>query len=202
MKIDVIHHASIRLENDKVIYIDPYDIRDEKEDADYIFITHDHYDHYDEDSIRKIKKCDTKIIVPRCLEKKEHTLVVDPDNTYKIDNLSFNTIPAYNTEKAYHPKEKNYVGYNILIDGLYYYIMGDTNRTPETEKVKTNICFVPIGGEFTMDVSEASEYINTIKPDIAIPIHYGKIIGNLTLGEDFKNRINKNIEVKLLIKGE
>ena len=80
--------------------------------------------------------------------------------------------------------------------------MGDTNRTPETEKVKTNICFVPIGGEFTMDVSEASEYINTIKPDIAIPIHYGKIIGNLTLGEDFKNRINKNIEVKLLIKGE
>ena len=86
MKIDVIHHASIRLENDKVIYIDPYDIRDEKEDADYIFITHDHYDHYDEDSIRKIKKCDTKIIVPRCLEKKEHTLVVDPDNTYKIDS--------------------------------------------------------------------------------------------------------------------
>ena len=200
MKIQVIHHASIRIEDDKVIYFDPYDIKEESHDADYIFITHDHYDHYDEESIAKIKNNNTKIIVPECLKDKENNLVVLPNKEYKIDNLVFKTIPSYNTSVSFHPKEANYVGYNILLKGLYYYIMGDTNRTPEADQVQTNICFVPIGGTYTMDVEEASSYINDLKPDEVIPIHYGKIVGDISLGEKFKNKINNNIKVTLMIK--
>lgn len=199
MKIEVLNHASIKLSSDKIIYFDPYEIKEEYHDADYIFITHDHYDHYDETSINNIKKDSTKIIVPKCLANKENSLVVEPNKEYYIDNIKFETISAYNLGKPFHPKEKDYVGYNVLLNGLYYYVMGDTDRTYETDKIKTDICFVPIGGTYTMDLAEAVSYINDLKPKKAIPIHYGKIVGDTSLGQEFKNKIEKNIEVEVYI---
>ena len=200
MQIDVLTQSAIRLEGEKVIYFDPYNIKDEVHDADYIFITHDHYDHYDEKSIEKVKKTTTKIIVPKCLENKKHDLVVEPNKSYQIDNISFDTIPAYNLGKNFHPKEMNYVGYKILLDGLYYYIMGDTDRTPEADQVDCDICFVPIGGTYTMNVEEAANYINHLKPLYAIPIHYGSIVGAMSLENDFVKLVDKNIKVLLLMK--
>ena len=191
MKIDVIRHASIKLSGDKIIYFDPYKIEDELHDADYIFITHDHYDHYDEKSINNIKKDTTKIIVPKCLEDKENYLVVEPNNTYTIDDMTFDTIPSYNLNKPFHPKEKGYVGYNVKVDDTYYYVMGDTDVTEESKQVKTDICFIPIGGVYTMDVYEAIDYINKLKPNKAIPIHYGLIVGDSSLKETFEKGIEK-----------
>ena len=197
MEIKVLKHASIKLIGDKIIYFDPYEIDEELHDSDYIFITHDHYDHYDEESINKLKKEDTKIVVPRCLEVKENSLVVEPNNTYTIDDITFNTIPSYNTNKPYHPKENGYVGYNTNINDTYYYVMRDTDVTEEALNVKCDICFVPIGGTYTMDVNEAINYINELKPKKAIPIHYGIIVGDKSLGIAFKENINKEIEVEL-----
>lgn len=200
MKINVIHHASIRLEDGVIIYFDPYDIHEEIHDADYVFITHDHYDHYDLSSIKKVSKGDTKLIVPECLKEEKSFLVVSPNNEYALKDFSFRTIPSYNLHKSFHPREKNYVGYQIFLNGVSYYVMGDTNRTPEADQVSTDICFVPIGGVYTMDVREACDYINMIKPKTVIPIHYGKIVGDLSLGEEFQKNIDKEIEVKLMIK--
>ncbi len=200
MQIKVLGHASIKIISNKIIYFDPYAINDEVHDADYIFITHDHYDHYDEKSISNIKKSSTKIVIPKILQEKRNDLVVEPNKKYQIDEIYFETIPAYNIGKTFHPKEKEYVGYNILLQNEYFYIMGDTDRTPESDMVKTDICFVPIGGVYTMDVDEAADYINSLNPKKAIPIHYGKIVGDISLGEDFKNKVNKNIQVELLIK--
>ncbi|MBP5678279.1 MAG: MBL fold metallo-hydrolase [Bacilli bacterium] len=199
MKIEVLHHASIKLIGDKIIYFDPYDIKEDYQDADYIFITHDHYDHYDPASIEKIRKENTKIIVPNCLKDKEHHLLVDGYRQYKIDEITFFTIPSYNRNKPFHPREKMYVGYNILLEDKYYYIMGDTDRTPETDQVKTDICFVPIGGTYTMDVEEAANYINDLKPQVAIPIHYGKIVGDNHLGKAFQQKVNPEIKVEIKI---
>ena len=201
MKIEVIHHASIKLIGEKIIYFDPYKIEEEIHDADYIFITHDHYDHYDPDSINKVRKDNTKIIVPLCLKDKDYNLLVEGYRMYEIDGIKFNTIPSYNINKDYHPREKYYVGYNILLDDKYYYIMGDTDATDEALQVKCDVCFVPIGGTFTMDYIEASEYINEIKPEKAIPIHYGMITGEKDLGEKFKEKVDKDIEVDILIGG-
>lgn len=200
MEIQVLGHASVKLISNKIIYIDPYDIKEEYGDADYIFITHDHYDHYDKESIDKVKNDSTKIIVPKCLENEECNLVVEPDKEYTLDEIKFETISSYNINKQFHPKEKEYVGYNILLDGNYYYIMGDTDRTKESNNVKTDICFVPIGGTYTMDIDEAVSYINDLKPKKAIPIHYGKIVGDISLSEKFKNKINNDIAVEIPIK--
>lgn len=203
MNIEVLKHASIKLNGDINIYFDPYQIETEYYDADYIFITHDHYDHYDEDSINKIINENTKIIVPKCLQEKatiyKNVLVVEPNKKYQLDNITFETISSYNITAPFHPKEKDYVGYNVLVDQTKYYVMGDTNRTEETNLVKTDICFVPIGGTYTMDVKEASEYINYIKPQKAIPIHYGSIVGDKSLANDFKELINEEIKVEILI---
>ena len=120
MQYEVIHHASIKFTGNNIIYFDPYKIEEELHDADYIFITHDHYDHYDQQSINNIKKETTKIVLPKCLEKEENYLVVEPDKEYEIDGIKFETVSSYNTNKTFHPKEKEYVGYNILLDGAHY----------------------------------------------------------------------------------
>ena len=197
MKIKVLHHASIKLEGNKIIYIDPYQITEPLHDADYIFITHDHYDHYDEESINNLQNNKTKIIVPKCLNNKIHDLIVEPIQEYLIDDIKFKTIPSYNINKVFHPKEKEYVGYNILLEGKYYYIMGDTDVTIEAKNVDCDVCFVPVGGTYTMNLDEAVTFINELKPKKAIPIHYGLIVGDNGLGIKFKEKINKEIEVEL-----
>ena len=172
MKVEVLGHASIKLTGKKVVYVDPYQVHVPLKGADYIFITHDHYDHYDEESIQNVRKENTKIIVPTCLKEKENQLVVEPGHSYVIDSISFDTIPSYNIQKPYHPRGKDYVGYNICLEDEFFYIMGDTDRTPEADAVQTDYCFVPIGGTYTMNVVEASAYINDLHPKVAIPVHY------------------------------
>lgn len=205
MNIQVFNQSSIKLEGEKIIYFDPYLLKEEKHDADIIFITHDHYDHFEEESINKAMNDKTVLVVPTILKEQAtklttNILLVEPNKTYTLEDITFDTICSYNKESPYHPKEKNYVGYNLEINGKRYYIMGDTDRTIETDQVKTDVCFVPIGGTYTMTVDEAINYINSIKPKKAIPIHYGSIVGDINLGTSFKEKINKEIEVEILIK--
>ena len=205
MNIQVFNQASIKLTGNKIMYFDPYLLKEEKHDADIIFITHDHYDHFEEESIKKAMNDKTILVVPMILKERanlltNNILLVEPNKTYTLDDITFDTICSYNHEAPFHPKDKNYVGYNIKVDGTKYYIMGDTDRTIETDAVKTDICFIPIGGTYTMSVDEAIDYINYIKPKKAVPMHYGSIVGDIGLGTYFKDKINKEIEVEIFIK--
>ncbi len=207
MQIEVFRQSSIKLSGKKIIYFDAFQIDTNYHDADYIFITHNHYDHYDEKSIQKIIKDDTMIIAPKILEEAlkkitSNVLLVEPNQEYSLEDFVFRTIPAYNINKDFHPKSAKFVGYILNIDNTTYYIMGDTDSLEENKNIKTDICFIPIGGTYTMDVKEASEYINYIKPKIAIPIHYGSIVGNINLKDEFKSLIDKDIKVDIYIKEE
>ena len=200
--------SSIKISSDKVIYFDPFKIEEESHDADIIFITHDHYDHLDFDSINKVKKDDTLIVVPNSIAPEvlsnrinpQNLIGVDPNETYTIENIVVETIPSYNLNKQFHPRVKNYVGYIITLNDERIYVSGDTDVTPEAQDVKCDIALVPIGGKFTCDYKEAAELINTIKPKTVIPTHYGSIIGNLTDGEEFKKLLNPDIECLIQIK--
>ncbi len=205
MQIEVFTQSSIKLSGSKIIYFDPFKIDKEYHDADYVFITHDHYDHYDEESIKKVIKKETVIIAPKVLSEQIkkfnlETLIVEPNHDYQLTNLTFTALPAYNIDKKFHPKEAGYVGYLITIDKTVYYIMGDTDALEENKNIKTDICFIPIGGVYTMDVKEAATYINNLKPKKAIPIHYGSIVGDVNLKDEFKKLVNKEIEVEIYIK--
>lgn len=137
--IEVLCHSSIKFSKEKMIYIDPFEIDKNYNDADIIFITHDHYDHYSEKDIDKVKKDDTVIIVPEELLtkvlkfgfKQEYIVTVEPNKQYMIESIKFETIAAYNTNKQFHPKENEWVGYIIEIKGIKYYIAGDTDVTDE-----------------------------------------------------------------------
>ena len=206
--IEVLYHSSIRISNNKVIYIDPFKIDKNYNDADIVFITHDHFDHYSEEDIDKVINENTTIIIPKelltkILRKginKNAVITVESNKEYMVQGIKFETIPAYNTNKTFHPKENDWVGYIITLDGIRYYIAGDTDITEENRKVKCDVAFVPVGGTYTMDFKEAAQLINEIQPKIAIPIHYGSVVGTKQDATDFIKLLHPSIKGIILMK--
>ena len=206
--IEVLYHSSIRINKEKIIYIDPFKINKNYNDADIVFITHDHYDHYSEEDIDKVINENTTIIIPeelltKLLRKginKNAIITVEPNKNYMVQGIKFETISAYNTNKTFHPKENGWVGYIIIINGIRYYIAGDTDITEENKKVKCDVAFVPVGGTYTMDFKEAAQLINEIKPKIAIPIHYGSVVGTEQDAIDFVRLLHPEVKGIILMK--
>lgn len=206
--IEVLCHSCIKFNKGEVIYFDPFKIEKNYNDADVIFITHDHYDHYSEEDIDKVIKEETIIVAPEDLLTKllkkgferDNMVLVTPNQKYTVKGIEFQTIPAYNVNKQFHPKANEWVGYVLKIEGVTYYIAGDTDITEENKKVKCDIAFVPVGGTFTMDYKEAAELINEIKPKIAVPTHYGSIVGEKSDGVSFSKLVSPEIEVEVLMK--
>ncbi len=206
--IEVLYHSSIRISNNKVIYIDPFKIDKNYNDADIVFITHDHYDHYSDEDIDKVINENTTIIIPeelltKLLRKginKNAIITVEPNEKYMVQGIKFETIPSYNTNKTFHPKENGWVGYIITLDDIRYYIAGDTDITEENRKVKCDVAFVPVGGTYTMGFKEAAQLINEMQPKIAVPIHYGSVVGTKQDATDFIKLLHPNIKGIILMK--
>ena len=193
--------SSIKISDGLTIYFDPYDIKEKINNADYIFITHSHWDHFDLDSINNLVNEKTIIIGPSSviekLDSNYKTLEVKPENIYNLDNISFMTVPAYNIDKDFHPKDAGYVGYIVTLNNVTYYIAGDTDVLDELKVIKADVIFLPVGGTYTMTREEAVELANTIKPKYAIPIHYGLAVGDELDAKYFVNNIDKEIESKI-----
>ena len=205
--IEVLFHSSIRINKGEIIYIDPYKIDKNYNDADIIFVTHDHFDHFSQEDILKVKKEDTIIVVTKDLVEKslnlgfERNSIIDvePNELKTIGKIKFKTIPSYNTNKDFHPKSNGWVGYILEINNVKYYIAGDTDITEENKKVQCDVAFVPVGGTYTMNYKEAADLINIINPKIAVPIHYGSVAGEKADGQRFVKLLNSNIEGKVLM---
>ncbi len=206
--IEVLYHSSIRINKEKTIYIDPFKIDRNYNDADIIFITHDHYDHYSEEDIDKVINENTVIVIPeelltKVLKKginKDAIITVEPNKKYMVQGIKFETIPAYNINKTFHPKENDWVGYVIELNDIRYYIAGDTDITEENKRVKCDVAFVPVGGTYTMDFKEAAQLINEMQPKVAVPIHYGSIVGTKQDAEEFIKLLNQNIKGTILMR--
>ena len=189
--------------NGKNIYFDPFKINNNFHDADYIFITHSHYDHFSKEDILKIKKDNTKIIIPNDLYKEVISIFddtniknVEPDSEYIIDDIKFKTTYAYNINKKFHQKEFGWVGYILYLDNILY-VAGDTDNIKEINNIKCDIACVPIGGTYTMNYMEAADLIRSIKPKVAIPIHYKTVVGSELDALNFKNELENECEVKI-----
>ncbi len=206
MKTKLNAQSSIKITAEKTIYFDPYLIKEESHDADFILITHDHYDHFDLDSINKISNDKTIFIIPDSMVKKvlsklnmSKVMTVVPNNEYTIEGLHIVTVPSYNTNKDFHQKSYNWVGYLVEIDGKSVYVAGDTDITEENKSVICDIAFLPIGGTYTMDYKEAAELANILKPSIVIPTHYKTIVGTEEDALRFKELLNKDIECQIIM---
>ncbi len=202
--IDVNTQNSIRISSGAgIIYIDPLEIQDEKHDADFILITHDHYDHFSPEDIRKVAKPDSIMVVPEKMAAKAQEAAdaagrietVKPAVHREINGLEFETVPAYNMFKPFHPRSAEWLGYVLVIDGKRIYIAGDTDAIKEAKAVKCDIALVPVGGTYTMNAKKAAELVNEIRPDIAIPVHYGSIVGKPSDGDDFAKNVKSPVKV-------
>ena len=207
--IEVLTHSSIRITDGKcILYIDPFDIKNEPKDADYIFVTHDHYDHFSPKDIEKISCERTVLIVPEKMEKKAKEVssfvseiyTVKPGTYHEVGTIEFETVPAYNILKPFHIKGMEWVGYILHVDGKRIYIAGDTDEIPEAKEVKCDIALVPIGGTYTMDAKKAADLVNILRPEYAIPTHYGSIVGTVKDADTFVANVKDPVKVVVKIK--
>lgn len=192
-------HASFKITGEKVIYIDPFQLsgKEVAKDADIILVTHTHHDHLSPDDIAKIQKVGTVIVVPRDGESQVTGTVktVKPDTVLTVDGIKIETVPAYNVSKQFHPRSNGWVGYIVTVNNQRIYHAGDTDFIPEMKNIKTDIALVPIGGKYTMDAVEAAQAVNTFKPKLAIPMHWGSIIGDKGSAEKFKSLCKVDVEI-------
>ena len=202
--IEVFTQSSIRVKSGVgTIYIDPFRMKEEPHDADYVLITHDHYDHFSIEDIHKVIKNTTILVVParmeddaRELEREVGEIVTVKPGVYKeLSGLELETIPAYNTVKPFHPRRAEWVGYILRVDGKRVYIAGDTGATKEAKQVKCDIALVPVGGTYTLDTKRAADLINIIRPEYAIPTHYGSIVGKKSDGQTFASLVKSPVKV-------
>lgn len=202
-KITVNAQSSICIDSDPKIYFDPFRIDSESHDADLIFFTHPHYDHFSPDDFRKVLRDDTIFIAPEIMKddlkkagiSSDFSLFMRPGDRISEKNISIEAVPAYNINKPMHRKKSGWLGYVITLNEIKIYDAGDCDAIPEGKAVKTDIAFVPAGGTFTMNAKEAAAFVNAMKPAVAIPIHYGTIVGSPSDFDKFASMVQKDIKV-------
>jgi L-ascorbate metabolism protein UlaG (beta-lactamase superfamily) len=164
------------------VYIDPWDVTVD-DPADVVFITHAHSDHFSIDDIEKIRKEGTRIFAPADVadEISGEVTPVRPGDSVEAMGVRAQAVPAYNVVEERleaHPKANNWVGYILTLGENTYYHAGDTDHAPELDQVKADVAMVPIGGTYTMEAPEAAGLVKVIGPQLAVPMHYGFVVGS------------------------
>lgn len=207
--ITVFKHNSIKIATEVgPVYVDPFQIDEESHDAAFILITHDHYDHFSVKDIRKVAAKETVLVVPDAMEEKTGEVAdlvsrietVNPGATFDIDGLKLETVPMYNILKPFHPRKAGWVGYILIVNGQRIYIAGDIDLIKEARAVKCDVALVPVGGFYTMDATKAAKLVNEIKPSVAIPVHYGNLVGTAKDAEKFAELVKEPVKVEIKIK--
>ncbi len=197
VEITWLKHAGFKIKGSKVLYIDPYDIPKELEKADIILVTHDHFDHMDVKSIKRLSKDDTVVVHPTgCIIEGYESCEVKTGESVNIKGVEIKAVPAYNINKPFH--KENCVGYIVSIDGVRIYHAGDTDRIPEMREIEVDIALLPIGGTYTMDLDEAVEAARDVKARYYIPMHFGAIPQTEANPEEFRKKVENAVILKPL----
>ena len=198
MRIEWLGHASVRIEGKERIYIDPFRL-EETSRAGIVFITHTHADHLDLASLERIVDERTVIVCSSDAHSKlaklgpERIVMMRPGDHTQVRGVQVHATPAYNTDKPYHPKENGWLGFIIEIEGVRVFHTGDLDDLPELAEIPCDILFVPVSGMYVMTADEAARFARRIEHRLAVPIHYGSVVGTLADAERFASLIATGI---------
>ena len=202
-EVQVITHSCIKITGEKTIYFDPFQLKAEPHDADIVFVTHEHHDHYSPEDVRKVLKPETILVIPAVLASKVRELglaeakitTVKAGDAVTVGGLPVEVVAAYNLTKQFHPKAKGWVGYIVTLNQKRYYVSGDVDYNEAIAQVKCDVAIIPVGGTYTFNPQEAAEYINQLKPQVAVPTHYGSLVGKKTDGDTFAKLVQPPVKV-------
>ena len=186
-KIHWLGHSSFRIQDELVVYIDPWKIASRALSADIILITHSHYDHLSREDIDRICASHTEILIPDSCKGTfgQEAHVISPGESVVIKGIKIDAVKAYNISSGFHPGENNWLGYVVHFpDGTLYHA-GDTDHIPEMNELDVDIALLPVGGIFTMAPEEAVEAALAVNASIAVPMHWGDVSGKRTSAELF-----------------
>ncbi|MFQ5864459.1 MAG: MBL fold metallo-hydrolase [bacterium] len=180
-------HDSFKIKGESIIYIDPWKLKN-GEQADIILITHDHYDHFSQEDIERIRTDETVVVANKTVAKSLNgpVRIVEAGDKLSVKGVEIEAVPAYNINKQFHPKSAGGLGFIVQMGGESIYHAGDTDLIPEMESVQCDIALLPVSGTYVMTAEEAAEAAKKINPKLCIPMHYGEIVGTVKDAHQFK----------------
>ena len=208
--VRVFTQSAIRLEgaHDTVIYFDPFALTDAEaaHDADYVLITHAHYDHFSPEDYARVAGEKTVVVAPASMADEVAGLgaatahLMAAGEKIELPGLCVEAVPAYNVEPerlGMHPQGNGWLGYVVTLDGepTRYYVSGDTDQNADNEVVSCDVALVPIGGTYTCDPRQAAAFVNALRPAAVVPTHYGSIVGTYANFDAFAAEVDSSITV-------
>ena len=200
-KIQWLGHAGFCIMAEKTVYFDPYEIKGGPK-ADLILISHEHYDHCSPEDVAKVQGTGTVIVTESGAAGKltGDVRVLRPWEGITVQGVTIQAVPSYNTDKVFHPKANNWLGFILELEGVKVYHAGDTDFIPEMNDLEVDIALLPVSGTYVMDADQAVQAARVINPALAIPMHYGAVAGDRGDALKFKKALQGEIEVLVLEK--
>jgi L-ascorbate metabolism protein UlaG (beta-lactamase superfamily) len=200
-KIVWLGHDAFRVDGAKTVYLDPYGISSGPK-ADLVLISHDHFDHCSPEDVAKIQREGTIIVTEKDSAKKlsGDVRVLKPGESLVLDDVKVEAVPSYNTDKDFHPRDRGWLGFVLEMDGTRIYHAGDCDFIPEMNDLQADIALLPVSGTYVMTAEQAVKAAQAIKPKLAIPMHYGAIVGDEKDAMAFQKALEGEVEVLVLPK--
>lgn len=187
-KLTWLGHASFKISGEKLIYIDPWKLKGQDE-ADIVLISHSHYDHYSAEDLKMVSGAKTIVVTVAELKSKigGDVRIMAPGDKIDVEGVGIEAVPAYNIDKKFHPKQNGWLGFVVEMGGGRLYYAGDTDAIPEMDDLTNiDVALMPVGGTYTMTAEEAAKAADRFKPAVAVPYHWGDIVGSKSDADRFK----------------
>lgn len=200
-KIVWLGHDGFRIDAEKTVYFDPYQIEGGPV-ADLILISHEHFDHCSPEDVAKIQAPETVIVTEKDSAKKltGDIRILKPGEILDLGDVKIEAVPSYNTDKDFHPRKNGWLGFIVELEGVKVYHAGDADFIPEMKDFDVDIALLPVSGTYVMTADQAVKAALAINPKLAIPMHYGAIVGDVADALNFKKELEGKVEVSILEK--